>query len=304
MTGPFPSFLSALRECPLLALCLFALCLCCAAEVRAQAGVSALPSVYWVPSLPPPSMGLRLSLDAGYGYTGDVLKEKDSHHRVLTGVGAGLTLPVGLAAEVRLDGRYDAHKVEGGKSDSGGVLDPRLTVRYGNALNERFSLGGQLSAWFPGEDFPKPAFSATTVDFQALGSMQASDKLQLNLTVGYRIDNSAEAAEHPERFSRSDYMALGLSSFNSVLAGLGLRGDYGKGAVLAEIAAQVLVGGGAPKFTESPMHVSAGVDHAVGSAGTRIRGLLSVALSARPNIDVNDPLVPILPRFWRLYPAV
>jgi hypothetical protein len=300
MTGSFSSFLSALRECPLLAPCLFVLCLCCAAEVRAQAGVSALPSVYWVPSLPPPELGVRLALDAGYGYTGDVLKESDAHHRALAGVGAALTLPAGFAAELRLDGRYDAHHLKGGKSDSGGVLDPRLTVRYGRPVNERFSLGGQLSAWFPGKDFPKPAFDATTVDFQALATAQASDEVQLNLTVGYRIDNSASAADHPERFSRSDYLALGLSSFNSVLAGLGLRGDYGKGAVLAEIAAQMLVGAGAPSVSQSPMHVSAGIDQAVGNAGTRIRALVNVALSTRPSIDVNDSLVPVLPRFWVL----
>jgi hypothetical protein len=210
-------------------------------------------------------------------------------------------LPAGLGAVLRLEGRYDAHKLEGGKSDSGAVLDPRLTLRYGNEVSDRFSLGGQISAWFPGKDFPKPAFEATTVDFQAIASAQVSEQVQLNFTVGYRIDNSADAADAPERFSRSDYLALGLSSFNSVLAGIGLRGNYSdRGAVLAEVAADVLVGGGAPSFSESPMHVSAGVDQAVGQAGTRLRGVLSVALSSRPTIDVNDPLVPILPRFWLL----
>ena len=300
MTGSLSSFLSALRDSPLLAPCLFVLCVFCAAEVRAQAGVSALPSVYRVPSLQSPALGLRLALDAGYGAMGDVLKEKDTHHRVLAGVGAGLTLPAGFGAELRLDGRYDAHKLEGGKSDSGAVLDPRLTLRYGNNVSRKLALGGQISAWFPGKDFPKPAFDATTVDFQAIVSAQTSEKVQLNFTLGYRIDNSADAADAPERFSRSDYLALGLSSFNAVLAGIGLRADYGKGAVLAEVDADVLVGGGAPSFTESPMHVSAGVDHMVGSAGTRLRALVSVALSSRPSIDVTEPLVPILPRFWLL----
>jgi hypothetical protein len=299
MTGLPSPFSSTLRDAPYLAPCLFVLCLLCAASVHAQAGISALPSVYRVPSLATPELNVRLAVDAGYGVMGDVLGEGDAHHRALVGVGAGLTLPAGFAAELRLDGRHDTHVLKG-PNDSGAVLDPRLTLRYAHELNDDWSLGAQLGAWFPGKDFPKPAFGATSVDLLALASTRATDRIELSVMAGYRIDRSAEAADHPERFSPADFVALGLSSFDAVLAGLGLRGDYGKGAVLAELAADVLVGSGAPAFTKSPMHLSAGVDHALGDAGTRLRALLSVALSARPKIDVNDPLVPLLPRVWLL----
>jgi hypothetical protein len=270
------------------------------ASAKAQVGVSALPSIYQVPWLEAPTSRARIAADAGYGYFGNILHQGDSHQRALFGLAGAGQSKFGLSGEARLDARYDAHSLKGGKNDSGGVLDPRLAVRFARPVNERLSLGAQVGAWFPGKEFPKPAFSATSIDLLALGTVHASDSVDVSAMAGFRVDRSAHAAEHSERLSPSDFAALGLSSFNAVLAGLGARISYGKGAVLAEAAVDALIGAKAPGFTKSPMHASAGVDHAIGDKGTRLRVLLSAALSARPTVDVTGPLVPLLPRVWLL----
>jgi hypothetical protein len=266
----------------------------------AQTGVSALPSLYQVGWLEQPERRLRLVLSGGYGAFGDILGQDDSHHRVLGAAGAAYQTKSGLAFEARLDTRYDRHVLSNG-SDSGAVLDPRLAARYARPIGEsKWSLGGQLGLWLPGKEFPKPAPSAITVDFMALATGELTDTLDLSFQAGYRLDRSAQAIDQPDALSESDFAAIGLSDFDAVVAGVGVRADLGAGAILAELGGDILVGSGAPSFTESPLHVSAGLDYALGEAGTRLRVVLSAALSARPKIDVQGDLVPILPRVWLL----
>jgi hypothetical protein len=282
-------------------LLLAALALAWSLPAEAQVGVSALPTLYQVPWLEAPERRVRLALSGGYGAFGDILEDDDSHHRVLASAGAAYQAKAGFGVEARLDTRYDKHVLKSG-SDSGAVLDPRLAVRYARALNDSWSLGGQVGVWLPGKNFPTPAPAAITTDLLLLAGAHLTDTLDLALSAGYRIDRSAEAVDHPEQLSSADFAAIGLSSFDAALAGIGLRADLGAGAVLMELGGDILVGSGAPSFTRSPLHATAGFDYALGAAGTRLRVLLSAALSSRPKIDpMKDPaMVPLLPRVWLL----
>jgi hypothetical protein len=278
---------------------LVALALSWAMPVSAQVGISNLPSLYQVQWLEKPARRVRLGVSGGYGAFGDILGKDDQHHRVLASGGASYLSKSGLGIEARLDTRYDKHVLPSG-TDSGAVLDPRLAVRYARPLNDTWSLGGQLGLWLPGKNFPTPAPSAITTDLLLLAGAHLTESLDLALQAGYRIDRSANAVDHPELLSEADYAAIGLSSFDAALAGIGLRADMGAGAILVEVGGDVLVGSGAPSFTQSPLHATAGLDYALGEAGTRLRVLLSAALSSRPKIDVTEPLVPLLPRVWLL----
>lgn len=273
------------------------LCLVTTTSARAQVGVSALSSHYQVPWLEEPTRRVRLGVSVGYGITGDILKQSDTHHRVLGAAALGIHSRLGISGEARLDARYDAHKLQN-DDDSGGVLDPRFALRYARKESDLVSWGGQLGLWIPGKDFPSPAFEAVSLDVSALLTVHANERNDLSLRAGFRVDRSAEAIDHPERLSPSDFSAIGLSSSHAVLVGLGFRHDYGSGAFLSELAADILVGSDAPSFTKSPIYASAGIEQRFNASRTRLQVLANVALSSRPAIDVTGPLIPLLPRAW------
>jgi len=90
-------------------------------------------------------------------------------------------------------------------------------------------------------------------------------------------------------------LALGLSEFDAVLLGLGASVWVGKNQLLCEVSTDVLVGGDAPAFSQSPLRVAAGVRRAV-ARGLGLEFLAVGSLSEQPDLSANAPLVPNEPR--------
>jgi hypothetical protein len=100
--------------------------------------------------------------------------------------------------------------------------------------------------WVPGKNAPSLVGSATSFDARGLVSFDVGFGL-VTANAGYRVDNSANSVDHPERFSVEDQVSLGVSKYNAALAGLALRVPAGARAYVdLEASTDVFVGSGAP----------------------------------------------------------
>ncbi len=275
--------------------CAFYVCTLSAPHGAAQMGLSALPTMLRVPLLERENR-VRLLPSAAYGFTESVLPGHDRHHRVSGGAGVAVSTESGFAGELRMDARYD-HHVLGNKSDDGGVIDARALLRYAHGLSERLSLGAQLGLWVPGENAPKPAFQATTTDALAIVAVKPSERICVTFDAGYRFDRSAKSVSAPERLSKADWMALGLSDFDAVLLGTGVQQSLDSFRWFGEVSADLLVGTGAPTSLRSPLRLAVGASTELGSPATRGSLIAQALLSQRAAVDVNAALVPFEPRF-------
>jgi hypothetical protein len=253
---------------------------------------SALPGIVRVGV---PGSGVRrvaFAGNAGYGYTEAQNAADGAHHRVFGGLAVGVAPIPLLEFGLRFDGRYDRHP-----DDSGLVGDPRLMARAGGRVGGGFRMGGEVVAWFPGNDAPSLVMSATTVDLGFLTAWSAAGGgPTVAMRAGFVLDNSHNAATEPNRFRFGDRLSLGLSDFNAVPVGLGLSVPVSRTEVLAEASAAFLVGSGAPPISESPIRATAGIRHPLSDLFSLL-ALLEVSASGRPAIGPSAPLVPIEPRF-------
>ncbi len=258
-------------------------------------GMSALPTMLRVPLLEREDR-VRILPSASYGFTESVLPGADRHHRIAGGAGVAVSSQMGLAGELRADGRYDRHKGPEG-SDKGAVFEARALGRYTHRLNDSASLGGQIAVWVPGEDAPVPAFDATTVDALVIVGLRPSERLALTFDAGYRRDNSARSVQNAARLSQADWTALGLSDFDAALVGVGAQQTRERFRWFIEANADVLVGPGAPAFKRSPLRLAVGVSTELYGPATRGSIVAQGLLSARGPVDVTSALVPFEPRF-------
>jgi hypothetical protein len=158
-------------------------------------------------------------------------------------------------------------------------------------------VGGEVGAWFPGNDAPSLVLSATTLDLAFLTAWAADSGTTVAFKAGFLLDNSHNAAPEPSRFRFGDRVALGLSDFNAVPVGLGISLPVSKTEVLAETSASFLVGNGAPPLSQSPIRVSGGIRHHLSDA-LSLLALVEVSASSRPDLrSATAPLVPVEPRF-------
>jgi hypothetical protein len=201
-----------------------------------------------------------------------------------------------LGFGVKLDGRVDLHPGAEDGSDSGAVGDPRVFARAGTSLSDALELGLELSLWLPGGDAPSVAFDAASVDARALMGIVVADGVIIDVSAGYRLDNSAQAFDAPERLSPPDRISLGLSDFDAVLLGVGGSVRLDSLELLAELTAEPLVGSGGPGFSKSALRADLGVRAPV-SEGLWVGGLGEASLSGRPDVAAGSPLVPVEPRF-------
>ncbi len=267
--------------------------------------VGALPGVsrdglYGGNHLPRPASvekTITVAAGGGYGLTESVGPVDGVHHRVAGSVALGFSPLRQLSLGLGFDGRYDRHPDEGGDKSYGIVGEPRLRVRAGDWLSENFQLGGEVSVWVPGEDAPSLAWDATTVDAKLLGALgDRSEKWSLRAAAGFRFDNSRKVAPDLTRISAGDRVALGLSSSNALLTGLGAAFNVGRAELLAEFTWDILIGEDAPGALESPLIGSLGARYKMGRAWGL--GLwFDVCLGKRPGLTASDPLVPVEPRF-------
>jgi hypothetical protein len=257
--------------------------------------MSALPTMLRVPLLERENR-VRVLPSASYGFTESVLSGADRHHRMVAGAGVAGSAENGLAAELRADGRYDRHVGPTGQDD-GVVFEARAFGRYTHPLTGRASLGGQLGLWVPGEEAPVPVFKAATVDALVILGWRPTERVAVTLDAGYRRDNSARSVKDAARLTQADWTALGLSDFDSVLAGVGAQHTLDQFRWFIEANVDVLVGHDAPRFTHSPIRLAAGVSTALYGPETRGSLVAQGLLSARSPADVAGPLVPFEPRF-------
>jgi hypothetical protein len=232
---------------------------------------------------------------AGYGYTEAQAAGDGAHHRAFGGLAVGLAPISSLEFGLRFDGRYDHHPDDGAGSHGAMVGDPRLLARAGGKVGGGFRVGGEVGAWFPGNDAPSLVLSATTLDLAFLTAWTADSGTTVAFKAGFLLDNSHNAAPEPSRFRFGDRLALGLSDFNAVPVGLGISLPLSKTEVLAETSASFLIGSGAPPISQSPIRVTGGIRHHLSDA-LSLLALLEVSASSRPDLSPTAPLVPVEPR--------
>jgi hypothetical protein len=248
--------------------------------------------------LPVAPRELNLTASAGYGVTEAFAPVKGAHHRVQGGIAAAVGPLPWLTLGLRLDGRIEMHPDDYDGAHAAGFGDPRLWARIGKQLNPAWSLGFETGAWFPGSQAPSFVASATTLDFHGLAAFTPEHSPWALLgMVGFRWDNSANAAPDLTRLRLGDRISLGLSDSNAVLLALGLARHIEPSVeVFGEVSADLLVGSDAPALLESPLRAALGGRYAFGRAW-QADLTATVSMSKRPPIGPTDPLVPIEPRF-------
>jgi hypothetical protein len=270
-------------------------------SARAQPGLRALPAVWLTPRASVArAHSVLASAHVGYGVMGAVAGTQGTHQRALGGLAVAYAAPFGLSLELRVDGRWDVHKVPGG--DDSLVGEPRLFLRYARAWGERARLGLETAIWVPGAVAPSLDFAATSVDILALFELTLPHGLALVTALGPRFDRSARSVSSELTLSRSDQLSLGVSSFHALLARVALEAQVGAAHAALELSADTLLGTGAPAFLRSPIRAALSARHPLG-LGFEVAALAALLLSARPSLH-DDAYVPFEPRFQCLVGAI
>jgi hypothetical protein len=229
-----------------------------------------------------------LAATLGYGFTEAQRNDDGAHHRLSLRMAGAVAPTSWLSLAPAIDGRYDIHP-----NDSGTVIDAALAVR-GSASAGDFRLGLELRPWVPGSEDLSTTFKALSLDSRLLAGVTFGNAL-VGASAGYRLDRSEKAGENAAELGFGDRVALGLSEFDAVIVGLGGRVFVGDTELLAEVSGDLLVGGGAPPLSESPVRATAGVRQAL-TKRLAAELLVDVSLSSRPEALSSSALVPIEPR--------
>jgi hypothetical protein len=241
-------------------------------------------------------IGPTLLASAGYGYTEAVLGMGDAHHRIAGALTLDERPLPWLAFALRLDGRYDAHVIPGQPTDTGLVGDPRLYARVDQAWAGGLRLGARAGLWLPGRNAPSIDWGALSPELLGVASYVApSMPIAVTINAGYRLDRSAHSAPDAPLLSASDRLALEVSAFDQVLAGVAVTLGRGSAQGFVEASADLLVGAGAPAAKTSPIFLGGGGRFAV-ARSVQLEAEVEVSPSSRPDVAPSAPLVPIPPR--------
>lgn len=270
-----------------------------AAEPSATTNVGdasdALPGVVRAPIVGVPTPRLALAFDAGYGFT-EAQADEGAHHRFMGQMGVGLAPLEWLELGARAIGRHDRHPDDGLGPDSGTTTDVALLARAGSEVGSGFRMGGDLGARFPGSESTGDSLSSPAVDARLLVGWLHPSSVHLSGFAGYRLDKTDGVAKDSERYRLGDRLALGASEFDAVLVGVGAVVPVAGAELLTEVSGDLLVGSGAPAFTESPLRASLGARLGLSDAAAlELRS--DISLSSRPEVGPDSPLIPIEPRF-------
>ena len=260
-------------------------------------GPDGLPTAFTVPLLGGDSQVLNVAADAGYGFTEGVLNQGDRHNRLNLGVAAGWTPLPGWSASLQLGGRYDGHKLDNGRHDSGIIIRPRLAGRGVFDLKGGFFLGGQL-ALQPGPSFsPRKAFSGFAGEVDALAGV-VQGAMQLSGRLGFRYDRGRHAVDNANSLSLADRLALGVSDAPEIRVGLGgLYALIPMLSLLGEVTWDIPVGGKAVKASAGPLWLRAGARMPLGER-FQLGLIAGVSPSSRPAPQPTGPLVRVDPRLF------
>lgn len=264
----------------------------------------AMPSVIRV-GVPVPSPGMvAFAGSAGYGFIDRSLELEDPGSRLRGSVGAAFSPAPFLVAGVDARGHFDTFSST--DDDQANLYgEPRLTARFQMPASESLRWGVQLDARFVGAEAPDIELGATSPSVRGLLGARLAERTWLATELGFHLDNSDKALPDPELISSADRLTVGASSSPGVPWGIGVshRLDLGL-ELLGELRGEVLVGGDAPGFLESPIGLGLGARHPI---TPNLDAMLStdVSLSARPNFDSGayDPIEPragvLVTAIWR-----
>ena len=243
-----------------------------------------------------PSRHLSVSAHGGYALTESMGPVSGAHHRFLgTFSVSGAPIEM-LSLKLSLQGYHDRHPKdeEGGDTTTVGV--PLVGVRLGNRIGKLVQLGAAIDWIIPGDDAPSLSFEASTLEPRilfALAPIESPWRILFN--AGYRWDNSGKTAPDATSLRPGDRISIGTSEFDAVLLGIGGSYCFSATELLAEVTTNLFVGNGAPTGS-SPVRLGVGVRHRIITA-LQLSLLTETLLSGRPGLDVEDPIMPVEPRF-------
>ena len=260
-------------------------------------GSSALPGYFRVPVVAAAARGASVAGGVGYGFTESQSTAPGSHHRVLGRISAGITPARWLGFGLGTNLRHDRHPADALGADRGTVVDSDASLLAGVELPHGVHVGGLLSSHFSRGDDIGRSLSHPAIDLAALAAyLPEALPLSVGLMLGYRVDRSGGLLARADEFREGDRLALEVSDFDALTAGVGASCRLQMTELLAELSGDVLVGDGAPPFRYSPLRASVGArQHLSSSVSLRIDA--DASLSARRSSVPGDPLYPIEPRF-------
>lgn len=234
----------------------------------------------------------------GYGYTEAVENIGDAHHRVQLIAAGSYALFDMVGFGMTLSGHYDQHVGGGSDGDSSFVLSTRFHGRARYALRPDLSFGGELAIELPPSSSPGDGLKAISPELRGLVTWTGNPRWVLGAQLGARLDRSAEGLSGAARLSGADRIALGASSSSALLFGLG--GTYlaaPRHGVIGELTWDLLVGPDAPTAPHSPLRLVGGWRYSITDA-LALDAFLGVTPTARPNVAMSQPFVPVEPRVW------
>jgi hypothetical protein len=247
-----------------------------------------------VPMLTSDAPRFGSALDLGYGHT-ESQEAEGAHHRFLGSMGFGWVPSRGFELGLLESFRYDRHPNDGQGIDTGTIGQTSLLGRYSLGVGSSLRVGADLGATFPGSERVGDSLTSPAVDVRALASWTPASGLRYAGFVGYRLDRTSGVGNSADRYRQGDRLALGLSDFNAVVLGLGAIVPLRRVELLAEVAADLLVGANAPSVSISPIRIDLGMRAAL-SSQLQAEFLAECSPSARPSIGIGAPLIPIEPR--------
>ncbi|MEO8180073.1 MAG: carboxypeptidase-like regulatory domain-containing protein [Deltaproteobacteria bacterium] len=255
------------------------------------------PGYFRVPVVAASEPGLTLTGGLGYGFTESQSAAPGGHHRWQGRLGASLAPLPWLDLSLGTNLRHDRHGDDGLGADQGTVLDSDVHAQAGAQLASDLHLGAALGAAFLRGDTLGRSLENPAIDLTFLGAyLPRHAPYSLGILAGYRYDRTAGLARDPARYRSGDRLSLEVSELDALLVGVGTAVHLGSTELLGELSGDILVGQDAPPFLESPLRLSAGARQRLGES-LSLRVMADTSLSSRPGVGVNDPLLPIEPRF-------
>jgi hypothetical protein len=263
---------------------------------RLGVGDSTLPGYFRVPVVAAASPGALVGAGVGYGFTESQAAARGSHHRVGGRVGAGLTPLPWLGFSFGTTLRHDRHADVGLGPDEGTVLDSDALLLAGVELWDELHLGAGAAGHFArgdelGNSLMRPALTLELLAAYVPDALPFS----VGFAGGYRLDRTGGSLAHAAEYSDGDRMALLVSDFDALVAGIGASYRLRQTELLAELGGDVLIGSGAPPFAQSPLRVTLGARQDLSEA-LSLRLEADTSLSARGPLAPGEPLYPIEPR--------
>jgi hypothetical protein len=264
-------------------------------------GWQSTPGYFRVPVVAAAEPGLMFTGGLGYGFTEGQSAAPGGHHRLQGRLGASLAPLPWLDLSLGTNLRHDRHGDDGLGSDQGTVLDSDLHAQAGVRLPSDLHLGASLGAAFMRGDTLGRSLESPAIDLLFLGAyLPRHAPYSLGILAGYRYDRTAGVARDPSRYRSGDRLSLEVSEFDALPLGAGGAVRLGsRTELLGELSGDILVGPGAPPFLDSPLRVTAGARQRLGES-LSVRVVADTSLSSRPAVGVNDPLLPVEPRFQLL----